>query len=400
MRSGFLDLTTFGACKAYVAKYMSSAAPTTFAELRNSSRAGTVENYFAVGDQFVVPHSTLGDLTFDLIGIGQDTPADAAYATNFPSGKPLTLQLHDCLAARQFNGTQCNYKIIDTIAEGAWCIKLQHPDVADGVDTYYDFTVPAGGYAIGGMLRITAANNVNYYAPTNKTLASPTSNAALTAGEVNTKLGVSPAGGAQLSAQNDSSRVKSGSNRWAYSSVRQWLNSSAAAGAWWAQYSGDYYSLAPSTPTYATDPGFLNGMDTDFLAVVGSVTKRTVLAVADGATINAADVDIGANDYEDTTERFFLPSRYEMNGTKENRVIGNTIYSYYSAAGAESASVQTPRIKYRSGAAVTWMARGAVPSASAAESSTLRLVSATGNIANTLTANYNLAGVVPACVIW
>jgi hypothetical protein len=390
------DVVTYCLSKAYMDRYLTSSFPSTFQQVRYVSRNGTASLYYNIGDQFVVPHSTLGDLTWDIIGIGQDTPADANYATNFPSGKPLTLQLHDCLAARQFNGTQCNYKIIDTIAAGAWCIKLQHPDVAAGVDTYYDFTVPAGGYAIGGMLRITAANNVNYYAPTNKTLASPTSNAALTAGEVNTKLGVSPAGGAQLSAQNDSSRVKSGSNRWAYSSVRQWLNSSAAAGAWWAQYSGDYYSLAPSTPTYATDPGFLNGMDTDFLAVVGNVTKRTALnTVTDGATTNATDGDIGANDYDDLTEKFFFLSNDEANGTKINRITEGTPYTYYVAGGAAGDTNQTPRIKYRSAVVSTWWLRD--PEHTTGYNT--RYSTSLGALGS-VEANGTLRKTSPCCVIW
>jgi hypothetical protein len=378
------DVVTYCLSKAYMDRYLTSSFPSTFQQVRYVSRNGTASLYYNIGDQFVVPHSTLGDLTWDIIGIGQDTPADANYATNFPSGKPLTLQLHDCLAARQFNGTQCNYKIIDTIAAGAWCIKLQHPDVAAGVDTYYDFTVPAGGYAIGGMLRITAANNVNYYAPTNKTLASPTSSAALTAGEVNTKLGVSPAGGAQLSAQNNSNRVKNGSNRWAHSSIRQWLNSSAAAGAWWAQNASDLYSLAPSKPTYATDAGFLNGLDADFLAVVGNVTKRTALnSVTDGGT------------YEDLTEQFFLPSKYEINSPKENSITEGTPYTYYTANGAATDSSVAWRIKYTSAVASYWMTR----SVSAATAEAIRRVTNLGQVAAS-GANNTAPGLAPCCVIW
>ena len=72
----------------------------------------------------------------------------------------------------------------------------------------------------------------------------------------------------------------------------------AASGGWWAAQNA--YDRPYSDHT-ARD-GFLYGMDADFLAVIGTVMKRTV-----------KNNEIGGG-YEDLTEKIFLPSRSEVFG--------------------------------------------------------------------------------------
>jgi hypothetical protein len=369
MRSGFLDLTTFGACKAYVAKYMSSAAPTTWEEVQNSSRAGTIDQFFIEGDQFIVPHTIFGDLTWDIIGIGQDTPANANYETYFPSGKPLTLQLHDCLAARQFDQAEANYKITTQIDNAAKCvISLGN---ATNAAANYRFTANKN-LVVGGLLRFIDTTHMGYYATPVATVDTTMSIAAGEEGDGFASIATS------LSDPNNLNRVTYGSGRWLHSSVRQWLNSSAKNGLWWAQYSGDLYSLAPSTPTYATDAGFLNGMDADFLAVVGNVTKTTAREIIDGGGT------------ESVTEKFFLPSDAEVHAAGST-----TAYTYYSANGAATDAAVAWRIKYASAVASLWWLRSPLLTVLRSADS----VGLTGGISSQQ-AYYTLARPAPCCVIW
>jgi hypothetical protein len=363
---------------------MSSAAPTTWAEFRNAVRAGTIDNYFAVGDQFVVPHTTLGDLTFDLIGIGQDTPADANYAANFPSGKPCTLQLHTPLATTlAFDAAEANYKIATQINNATQCvISLESATIASAT---YRFTAPSD-MVVGGLLKIIDATHLGYYATATATVVSIVM-AAGAEGDGYASIAAS------IGTQNHKGRVSYGSNRWSHSGLRQYLNSAAVAGRWWA--SKNNYDLPVSYA--ASADGFLSGIDADFLAVLGNVTKRTALnSVTDGATANTVDGDIGANDYEDLTEKFFLLSRNEVNGVKENLIPEGTPYTYYLQNGAETEGAVAWRIKYSAvPSAVTWWLRS--PTSTYARR--VRLVHTAGQV-GTGSANYTGYSVAPACVIW
>ena len=106
-----------------------------------------------------------------------------------------------------------------------------------------------------------------------------------------------------------------GSNRWKYSNIRQWLNSSGAAGSWFTKQ--HMYDAAPTTSNvsgevgaYADAPGFLVGFISDVLQHFTDITNTTALCNADG----------GGS--ETTVDKVFLPSYTEMfdsniNGIKE-----------------------------------------------------------------------------------
>ena len=65
-------------------------------------------------------------------------------------------------------------------------------------------------------------------------------------------------------------------------------------------------------------PGFLNGLDADFLAVIGATTKRTALN-----TVNEG------GGYVDLTETIFLPGCDEVGGTNEGGIDEGAPYQYY-----------------------------------------------------------------------
>ena len=75
----------------------------SWATVQNLVRTGIAARVFQIGDQLVCNHSTYGTLTWDIIGIDQDTPVDTNYTHS------LTLQTHDVLPATfQFDAPETN----------------------------------------------------------------------------------------------------------------------------------------------------------------------------------------------------------------------------------------------------------------------------------------------------
>ena len=70
---------------------------------------------------------------------------------------------------------------------------------------------------------------------------------------------------------NHSHRIRYGSNNWVESAMRQYLNSDKAAGSVWTPQTK--FDRPPSWN--ANTAGFMNGLDADFLAVIGKTTKVT-----------------------------------------------------------------------------------------------------------------------------
>ena len=97
---------------------------------------------------------------------------------------------------------------------------------------------------------------------------------------------------------NAISRVVYGSGRWKESAVRQYLNSTAAAGLWWTMQNG--WDRPPAAA--ATLRGFLAGCSAEFLSILEPVEVVTALNTQEGFTETT----------ETTMDRIFLPSLQEM----------------------------------------------------------------------------------------
>ena len=222
----------------------------------------------------------------------------------------------------------------------------------------YHFTltqpVPAGGQIVGP--RLLADNNPSTW--TVSTYASPSSNTpietvAVEAGEAGTSLGdLTPAGSGAL---NSIQRIGYGSNRYSHSAIRQWLNSDAAANAWWNPQ--DNYDRPPDQ--LATKPGFLSGYEDDFLAILSPSKVVTALNTVS---------DSGIGTYESTYDKVFLPSLQEIYCTPQladtegeaweyyKRLIGQTtpasyhpsVYDAYKMRGIEAPTGGTQHVRLRS----------------------------------------------------
>lgn len=115
---------------------------------------------------------------------------------------------------------------------------------------------------------------------------------------------------------NHSHRIRYGSNNWVESAMRQYLNSDKAAGSVWTPQTK--FDRHPSWN--ASTAGFMNGLDADFLAVIGKTTKVTCRnTVTDG----------GGSDI--TKDKFFLLSRREVfAGNEVSNVTEGEPYPFYS----------------------------------------------------------------------
>lgn len=116
-------------------------------------------------------------------------------------------------------------------------------------------------------------------------------------------------------------RVVYGYARWSQSAYRQWLNSTAAAGAWWTPQNG----WDRPTAQAATQAGFLFGCSEDFLGVLEEVEVVTALNTVEGH----------ATATETTLDKIFLPSLGQMYISPQLDQEGDA-WDYYKTLAAEA----------------------------------------------------------------
>ena len=124
-------------------------------------------------------------------------------------------------------------------------------------------------------------------------------------------------------------RKSYGNNRWSVSNIRQWLNSSGAAGSWFkAQHNYDEAPTADKVTdvngvsfpagAYADDPGFLAGFSPAVLQHFTDITNITAVPYDDG----------GGS--ETTEDKVFLPSYTEMGCGNTNGIAEGTALSKFT----------------------------------------------------------------------
>lgn len=124
---------------------------------------------------------------------------------------------------------------------------------------------------------------------------------------------------------NCAQRVMWGSNNYAQSAARQWLNSSAAAGSVWTPTNG--FDRAPSWA--ATYNGFMHGLPADFLEAVqtAEIPCRTN---NNYETTSFDGTEFSANQVYSLKDKFFLLSRPEIYGSWDSaNVKDGELLEYY-----------------------------------------------------------------------
>lgn len=344
-------------------------------------------------DSFIVVHETASDLIFDVLDIDYDVPTDKNLKHS------LTLGMRDVFTygTIPFDAPEALYYCENELPAGTYNVTLNRGAYGGGTseDGTYQFTltkpVPAKGLikhsSMGqwrsayGQQYVLSGTFTTYNASydTIETVAT-------TLGSDGTSLGTTTASNPQYKTNdnlNFSERNGYGSNRYAHSANKKFMNSKAkGAGngeiaSWW--YSSNKWDL----PVRSTMAGFLHGIDPSFLDAIGYVDKRTALCVADGYG------------YEDTSELIFEQSRYEVFGSAENGIVETVgeipiarAYQYWI-----DHNTNADRIKYQGATARYWWLRS--PNSSLAHYE--RYVLTDGSLY--YDGAGNIHGVVCACVI-
>lgn len=275
---------------------------TTMQEIRRIVQSGKAADVFQIGDQVIVPWTdtktgTTYSVPMDVIKIANVTLKDGSEVPG------LYLQWHYATPfGVQFDQYEAFYKAESELPAGTYNIIVgaNWGNNCKANETY-QFTltkpVPAGGLLAGfyGMPdQAPTAWKVYSFADGNSAAIETVS---VTAGSGGTNLGTFlPAGDGKV---NSLHRLAYGYNRWSQSALRQWLNSDAAAGAWWA--SQNDYDRAPDQ--LSQKDGFLKGFQADFLECIQPVKVVTALNTV---------TDKAGGETEVTYDRFFPLSLEEM----------------------------------------------------------------------------------------
>lgn len=324
---------------------------------------------------------TINGIEWDILGYDHD----AVYREDGTLAQhTVTIQTHDCIDNLQFDAREALFALPDGLAAGSYTFTIKaHSWVSTDVNKSLTFTltqaIPKGGQLVVSQAYNASftTGNISSYASSSAT--EPIETVKMNEGDTGTSLG--DVTNAIVDNTNSCQRALGGSNRWGTSALRQFLNSDKAAGTFWKAQTA--FDRPPSWA--ATTAGFLYDMDSDFVSVIGRVSKRTALnTVSDGGG------------YEDSVEKVFLPSRSEVYAGKENNIDEGDPYDYFkdfSDFSAPSTGKDTNRIKYKNGSAEYWWLRSPITS----YAGSVRIINPPGELNSSYVTSSR--GVTPACCI-
>lgn len=303
-------------------------------------------------------------LVWDILDFDKDTPSDKKLTHT------VALMLHDCSAKAQFDQKEAIYFASSALPAGTYNFTLPSDYESDGGGKTYQFTltnaVPKNG-------QIVFAWNHGQQALDSKI---STYSSASSATPIETVSVIEGNGGTALSPLNASPRIRYASNRYSQSAVRQKINSQKAANAWWSAASN--YDRPPAD---ANKPGFLYGVEDDFINALCKVDKTCALnTVTDG----------GGS--ETVSDYLFLPSQTEVYGGGSEGA-AYEFFSKFSDLSAPGVGNDTNRIKHNDGASHIYWTRSVSPTTAYG----IFAVRQAGNLLN-LAAN-NESGIAPICFI-
>ena len=318
-------------------------------EAVNLAEYGITVSGTAVEDDTINILETANNIVFDILGFDQETPVDTDHTHS------LTLGMHYCYASMAFDVGEALIYCVTDLPAGDYKFTYK-------TNTYY-FNMPSVAKA-GSQLKTPdqseAPSTIYVYDSATSTTASQTIKLSTTEisgaydlgtfkGNDSSLVEETTVNGATIK-RNDLYRVAWGSNNWANSNIRQWLNSDKTK--------GNYYEPKtvfdrPSSYMSSTD-GFLYGLDPELVSVLGKVKKTTQL--------NNIDDGGGA---ETTEELAFLLSMGEI-GMSGYSSQGNQ-YEYFKRKCGEnmkddwSTAYSGLKKTYSSGSSMWWWLRSPHP---------------------------------------
>jgi len=356
-------------------------------DIKNAVRLGIAETLFPVGYEFTTLDSnTNRNIVWVVRGHDHHT------AVNGRLTHTMTLETKYVYSAAGgsyvsfvFDEAEALYYAENGLAAGTYNFTVANHVwyTADNGKTF-QFTL-AQAVPAGGQLLLNMTYNATLEGKTVKTYASATSTtvierATLTEGSVGTNLGTTDGTGNM----NYMHRIVFGSNNYAQSAARQWLNSSAVAGSVWTPT--NKFDRAPSWAT--SQAGFMSGLPSDFLAVV----QAAVIPCRTNSVFEVNSLDGTAftiNSTYNLKDKFFLLSRPEIFGNWDSTSYKDgTQLDYYEGLTA------TERIKRdAAGSARSCWLRSPNPGDANGE----RIVRTDGSLYNH--GAHSAYGVAPACII-
>lgn len=366
-------------------------AVNTWEDIKNAVRLGLGAKLFPVGYEFTTEDATTGAVITWVVRehdkheaangkLTHSMTLEAKYVYSNTAGTYLTLV---------FDAYEALYYAAEEIPAGTYNFTWNYA-TGSMVNGTYQFTltkaVPAGGQIVLGTnsssTAITGCKIATY--ATVAATAAIESGIVVTEGSEGTSLGTIAATSATSENLNCAQRIMWGSNNYAQSAARQWLNSDAAAGSVWTPT--NKFDRAPSWAT--SKAGFMKGLPADFLAAVqpAAIPCRTNSVFE----VNSLDgTEFTVNKVYTLNDMFFMLSRPEIYGDWDSSSVkdGEQL-EYYEGL------TNTERIKYdAAGSARTCWLRSPYPGNAHNE----RIVNTSGALYYSR-AIYGI-GVAPACII-
>lgn len=318
-------------------------AVNTWEDIKNAVRLGLGEKLFPVGYEFTTEDSVTGAvITWVVRGHNHHAAANKklehtmtleakyVYGTAAGTYKSLVFDAYEAL-----------YYASEEIPAGTYNFILEY-DTSSIVSGTYQFTltkaVPAGGQIVLGTnsnsTAVTGCKIATY--GTVAGVDAIESGIAVTVGSEGVNLGTVKSTSATSENLNCAQRILWGSNNYAQSAARQWLNSDAAAGAVWTPT-----NKFDRRPSWATSySGFMLGLPADFLAAVqpAAIPCRTNSVFE----VNSLDgTEYTVNKVYELQDKFFLLSRPEIYGSWDSATYKDgELLEFYEGF------TDTERIKY------------------------------------------------------
>ncbi len=363
----------------------------TWEDVKNAVRLGLGATLFPVGYEFTTEDSATGAvITWVVRGHNNHTAANKKLAhTMTLEAKYVYSTASGAYRSLVFDAAEALYYAAEELPAGTYNFTWNYA-TGSMVNGTYQFTltkaVPAGGQIVLGTssssTAITSCKIATYDGIASTT--SIESGIVVTEGSEGTNLGTIANYTTTNENLNCAQRIMWGSNNYAQSAARQWLNSSAAAGSVWTPT-----NVFDRRPSWATSyGGFMLGLPADFLAAVqpAAIPCRTNSYFE----VNSLDgTEFATNQVYTLKDRFFLLSRPEIYGTYDSATYKDgTLLEFYEGL------TDTERIKYdAAGSARTCWLRSPLPGTATSE----RIVYTSGALTS-YTAT-NALGVAPACII-
>lgn len=267
----------------------------SYADVRNVIRAGLASAFFNVGDQIVTDYAAADGKTYA-------APWDVKHIAEGGVYFGMHYALPDDM---QFDAPEAIYYAPDGLAAGTYNIKIGVTYGKGWVkDASIQFTLTKAIQA-GGQIHLDCGTSYDNDPASDRNLTTYDAIGSATAVEtVKTAAGTAGTNLGTIGAVNPHrangnlnaiSRVVYGSGRYSQSAIRQWINSEAAANAWWKpQNNWD----RPPRSTDLNRAGFLTRLPKDFVAILDYNDIVVALNGQEGFE----------TDRETVRDRIFLPS--------------------------------------------------------------------------------------------